>query len=455
MTTTRREWLGQVAAAAAWIGLPDPWRPVLTTGSRAERPYLDLALRCARWIEGSRQETASGLAWPADPNRPESVGFDLYNGMPGVVLFLTELHHATGDERWRDAARRGADHLGAALTAVEPLGEGLYSGLAGLVFTFQTVADLGGSARPESLAHAAMDQLVARARQDDQGVEWNGSWDIIGGNAGIGLLLLRAHRRWHDARLLELARQTGRKLIAVGEPAEGGRMWYPARDFRRNYPNFSHGTAGVSYFLATLHQATREPEFLDAAIEGARYLQAVATRRGEGALIFHNDTPDGLNRFYLSWCHGPGGTSRLFHRLHAITGDAEWVEWIGRLTRGLYGTGIPEQRTSGFWNNISQCCGNTGVGEFMLDLASAEPALESRPFLERVIADTRRRRTEVGDGLEWIQAENRIEPENVVAQTGYMQGAAGVGSFFLRLDAVQRGGSRRLRFPDSPFGGTA
>ena len=54
-------------------------------------------------------------------------------------------------------------------------------------------------------------------------------------------------------------------------------------------------------------------------------------------------------------------------------------------------------------------------------------------------------------GLRWIQAENRTQPDQVVAQTGYMQGASGMGMLLLRLDGMSR--RRRLGtiFPDNPF----
>ena len=64
---------------------------------------------------------------------------------------------------------------------------------------------------------------------------------------------------------------------------EAGKTWPIATGSKRNMPNFSHGTAGVAYFLATLYQQTREKEFLDAAVLGGRYLTSVAdaaTRRG-------------------------------------------------------------------------------------------------------------------------------------------------------------------------------
>src|SRR5205807_1241529 len=54
-------------------------------------------------------------------------------------------------------------------------------------------------------------------------------------------------------------------------------------------------------------------------------------------------------------------------------------------------------------------------------------------------------------GLRWIQAEHRVKPELLVAQTGWMQGAAGVGHMFLRMDAVDRHRKLSIRMPDSPF----
>ena len=55
--------------------------------------------------------------------------------------------------------------------------------------------------------------------------------------------------------------------------------------------------------------------------------------------------------------------------------------------------------------------------------------------------------------MRWVQAENRIEPDNLVAQTGFMQGAAGVGTFFLQLDALERGEKWKFPQPDTPFAG--
>jgi lantibiotic modifying enzyme len=412
---------------------------------------LDLALECARWIEQSRQVTEHGVRWPADPLKPEKIQPELYNGMAGVVVFLAELAATTRDSRWLDSAKAGADYLAAEAEAMgDELDCGLYTGLAGMGFAVASVASAGGGATYDAAGRKILDRLKARAKSVDDGVEWSDGYDIIAGSAGIGLALLDAHRRWKDPAALTLAKGAGRRLLATGISADGGTMWFPSASFKRNYPNFSHGTAGVGYFLATLYHQTRDRIFLDGALAGAKYLDANATRDGDATRIFHHE-PGGRDLFYLSWCHGPVGTSRLFYRLHQATGDHAWLDWVHRLTRGVLTTGIPEQRTPGFWENISQCCGNIGVGQFFLDLERSLQDRTARAMIDRAIADTMKRSTKDDSGRRWVQAENRTEPENLVAQTGFMQGAAGVGTFLLRLDATARGRRWMVEFPDTPF----
>ncbi len=451
MSINRRECFKQSALTAAWLGLPPVWRTELSLGSK--RPYLDLAVRCAEWIETSRQQTDHGVRWPADPLHPENTELDLYNGVAGVVVFLAELHRSTGDRRWMMSAAAGADYL---ISEVAAQGDkvdcGLYSGLAGLSFAVASVTTAGGDQRFDQAARDILGRLKARARAVGDGVQWSDDYDVISGSAGIGLALLEAHRRWGDDEALGLARKAGVRLIGNGVAAEGGTMWFPSATIKGNYPNFSHGTSGVGYFLASLYHRTRDRRFLDGALAGARYLDAIATRKDGGTLIFHHD-PGGRDLYYLSWCHGPGGTARLFYRLHQATGDPQWLDWVHSLTRGLLAAGVPEQRSPGYWENISQCCGDTGMGQYFLDLERYLDDRTARAMVERVVADTMRRRTDDSAGLRWVQAENRTEPANRVAQTGFMQGAAGVGTFLLRLDRTAAGKRWAIDFPDTPFVG--
>lgn len=409
---------------------------------------LGVALAAERWIRRSRIETPNGATWPADPSKPDSVEYDLYNGMPGVVLFYLELYHRTGDRRWLADGRAGADQLAARLdTMIQGEDCGLYTGIAGAAFVLEETHRATGDGKYRDAVQRALDAIHAKAQS---WTDARAATDIISGTAGIGLFLLWADRQIPDGRNRAAAMAAGTRLIDVAQPEHGGLKWAVAPNVKNQYPNFSHGAAGVSYFLASLYQVTHEQAFLDASLAGARYLEAVANTADGGLKVFHHE-PGGESLFYLSWCHGPAGLSRLFHRLGEVTGDQRWHDRVLRAATAIRVSGVPEQRTPGFWNNISQCCGNCGVGEYFLTLDRLTPNAGHAEMVRRIADDTLRRASADGDGLKWVQAENRIQPDVVVAQTGYMQGAAGVGSFFLHRDAAAHGAKPAILWPDTPF----
>jgi lantibiotic modifying enzyme len=433
------------------------------------RDPLQIAEAAGAWIRFHGRTAREGLTWPRVPAEGEAAVLNLYSGTPGVILFLLELYHATGDPRYLEEARAGAFLLQAAFleSGDWPLAAGsgpedptlrdpgLYTGRAGVAFVLAEVDRANGGGMAESGPPLLFDSIVNAAKPVGSGVAWFGddpataSYDIISGSAGIGLTLLHAQETFDFPRGLETAVDAGRYLLEVGRPAEGGLKWPISESVPSLYPNFSHGTAGVGYFLARLTEVTGDEVFLDGALQGARYLKAVATCRDNGCLIFHHE-PDGLDLFYLGWCHGPPGTARFFRQLAKVTGEAEWEDWVDRGVRALELQGIPETRTEGYWNNVSQCCGDAGVGDFLLSLARETGNQEYVSFARRFADHITGEGSEDDAGFRWNQAEHRSMPELIQAQTGWMQGAAGVGAFFLHLDGTGKGRLPRVRFPDAP-----
>jgi len=168
-----------------------------------------------------------------------------------------------------------------------------------------------------------------------------------------------------------------------------------------------------------------------------------------GRLVCHNeDTRKPI--FYLGACHGPAGTGRLLLELHAVTGDAQWADALDQLVAGIEGAGAPEARSAGFWNNHGQCCGDAGIGEFALLLARRTGRSDYLGLARRcaeVILDASE--TEADRRL-WRQAEHRDRPDFIQAQTGYMQGAAGIASFLQHLDGMLAGRPVKIAMPDWP-----
>jgi lantibiotic modifying enzyme len=455
---SRREALS-AALAAASLALLGPQRAAAaqTHWIPGERlgagPYLDAAREIARWLATVAIETPAGQTWPWAPATGTESQTSLYTGSPGVVLFHLELFAATGETRWRDQATAGADDLAATLpaSAAAVNSAGLYSGLAGIAFTLAETARIAGTERHRAAAGRAIQLLHDSARDVGAGVAWNDVTDIVSGSAGTTLFLLWAAGNLDHPPSIELARRAGIHLLELALPTSAGSEWLMRPDFTRRMPNFSHGTAGVAYALARLHAATGEKAFLDGAMAGARHLLAIGDRTSDGFRIYHHDG-DGEDLFYLSWCHGPAGTARLFHQLARETGDASWDAWVRRCATATQTSGIPEQRTPGFWNNISQCCGNAGVSDFFLDLHRIHGRDEDAAFARRSTADLLARATRGPDGMHWVQAEHRVQPDLLLAQTGLMQGAAGAGLLLLHHEAAERGARPAIVLPDSPFG---
>lgn len=476
------------------------------TAAPAGGAYATAAAEAADWIRSTAITSASGTAWPADPYDTAAVVTNLYTGTPGVVLFFLELAAYTGDTSYLDDARAGADFLlvrlgGSALDAEaggdapggdvpddESSGErapavastgssaadytlqnaGLYTGLAGLGFVLQETWQATGDQRYRDGARRALAMIHERAGEAGDGIEWpdpsgSTSTDIISGSAGTGLFLIYAADRMDDPASLELAARAGRRLLEVAEVHDSGLGWRVYPEYPRLMPNFSHGTAGVAYFLAALHEATGEQAFLDAALAGANRLLSLAETEGDVCLVFHH-TDGGEELQYLSWCHGPAGTARTFYKLWQITGDPQWLDWTAKSANGVYRSGVPETLTEGFWNNVGQCCGSAGVAEFAMALHEQEVPLPAvtqgavaapsphLAFARRTADNLLARATTNSGGLMWVQAEHRVQPDFLVAQTGYMQGAAGIGMMLLHLDALLEGRpSSRIVFPDTPY----
>jgi lantibiotic modifying enzyme len=110
----------------------------------------------------------------------------------------------------------------------------------------------------------------------------------------------------------------------------------------KEYPNFSHGTAGIGYFLSELYEATKDERYLLSALAAGHYLQSIVSKAESSQyLIFHDDA-GGRNLFYFGWCHGPAGTGRFFYRLSQLTNDPRWPTLVRNQAMTLMASGIPE-----------------------------------------------------------------------------------------------------------------
>lgn len=417
---SRRSFLGAGARATA-----PPWAAsVLGTG----RPYKEAALRAARWIDSLEIHRGVNTVWPISPGA--NVSFDLYSGIPGVVLFQLALSKAGS----RDALTRamaGANALIEHIASGESR-SGLYVGLTGIAWTLERVYEQSrvGVYRD----HA---KLAARTAIESLPIET----DIVFGLAGVGFTLLRMSESIGDSALLDGAVTCGERLLDLAQGTDdGGVRWLMRTGDEVEMPGFSHGTAGVVAFLATLYQTTGSERFLSAASAGGRHL--IALSEGDDCMIPRKPTE---RIFYSGWCHGPVGTARAFHALNVAEGG-HWADWVVKCAKAL-------RKGEGFedWTNFGFCCGLAGKLSFFLDLFAVSGS-QNWLIVAKSLGDELVRSAVSSDGeMCWPHAEHRVKPSEIAAQSGLMQGASGIGLTLLQLDAALGGENASTYLPDNPF----
>ena len=387
------------------------------------------------------------------PAAPASDRDCLYDGIAGLAPVLAEIaEHRELDAREQELASSIATRLLAQTGGrVEP---SLYIGVAGDAVALRLLAP--GS---ESVALHRLVELMTP-------MGWHSTWghevgadapltDIIGGTAGIMLTAIWAG----GATAAAIAETGGEALLQAADTTDAGLDWgmWPHADGRM--PNYSHGTAGVATALAIVGTALGREDFVRAAQLGAQHLLTVGIL-DEGFVIPHTIPPSSreVEPLTYSWCHGPTGTSYLFGALaHAGVEEVSGLavaDLHRRCVHSVLNSGVPQRLRPGFWDNDGRCCGTAGVGESLLDAAqdSRDPSWADQlldaactmadAIVERAIRDEA--------GARWRFLEYRDEQPLLPPGTSWMQGAAGIAAYLMRLSRVIEHGPSAARVVDRP-----
>ena len=418
----------------------------------------DAARLALRWVADAATPADGGASWPETREPGSPLGDHLYSGTAGVLVACAEAR-LNGIGEFDDTARAAVSRLEAVAVARaadlrgrigaggdDPLfGEelGLYTGLAGYAAALWTWAEAAGDERAATAAGAAMADVTAAAKSGRVLTSWR---DVIAGEAGILLTLLELGADPAAATVV------AERLAASAVWADGEPDWHAHPEISFVMPNFSHGAAGVGYALAAAGAALDRPDLIEVAAAAARRLVRLGSRP-DGTITVPARIPPMSDRdpVSLGWCHGPTGTLRLFEVLDQIRSGQGWRQHADAGRRAVRESGLPARLYPGFWDNLGQCCGTAGVGEMALDCYQDTGDAGWLEWSGALADDVLGRSIADGAGVRWSHTEHRVSPPDLPPAVGWMQGAAGIAGWLLRLDRVRRDRSaRRLPLPGLP-----
>ena len=350
------------------------------------------------------------------------IGWAFYDGLLGMGVFMAALYAHTGrtdirDNAWRTvAALRSALYDGGNPLPIRRLPVGLASGVGGMA---RALAVMSGYLADSSLL---TDAIFVLHQVQDSHIDGDTALDVIGGSAGLLLVVSDLCRQTGDERLLAIADRCGQKLLAARiQSSSGHRVWQGAAD-KQLLTGMGHGAAGIAWALMKLYALTGDSTYRDGALEAIAW---------ENTLFDYDagNWPDrrtnpriapGQKVYMSGWCSGAPGTGLA--RLGCMTVHDN--ETIRRDVEAAMAYSL----ANGLLVRDHLCCGNASHIEWLLE---AGLHLERHDLLaaarDRMLAVLNRKDRYGGY---CCSADSQ---GSLIANPSFFQGTSGIGYQLLRL----------------------
>lgn len=385
---------------------------LLRTAQAAGDRLSELAIR------GKEDATWIGLMQTNGGYSLASLGIDLYDGIPGITLFLAYLGAITQEKRYTFLAEAALktlkNQIERSKSSFKSIGS--FSGWGGLIYTLMHLSQLWNQSDLLKKAEELVKLLPLLVEQDR-------ALDISGGTAGCLISLLNLYRYAPSETTLAVALQCGDRLLAKAQSMAKGIAWKTPIPVTQPLTGFAHGAAGIAWALLELSALTGEERFQKAAVEAIAYERSLFIPEMGNWPDLRNFTNKVLserdrNQHYCmtAWCYGaPGiGLARL--------GSLPYLD--NAEVRAEINTALKTTLNNGFGNNHSLCHGDLGNLELLCCASQILDEPHWKTEVDRLAAII----------LESIYQYGWLCGVPLKVETpGLMSGIAGIGYGLLRL----------------------
>ena len=381
------------------------------------------------YLARTADESPVGASWESLSYQNEPIRRpDLWDGVPGVALFLADYAAVTGSAAARELAARALRwSVAQAQTGPHPDPDSrpnVGRGAAGLALAYLHL-------------HAAGDRtaLACAAELADQTVNTDPARNpsLLWGTAGEALALGRVGVATGDERFITAA---GRRAALLRDDSLPGAL--AAMDQRPIPLGLAPGAAGIGLALAQLLTMTRNDEWVPPIRHVATALQAraVPDPMVEGGVAWHTHTgPDAPVGY--QWCVGTAGIGLFFAAASAALDDPSLLDTALAAGEATYAHGDARE-------NPSLCHGLAGSAELLLQLHRATGSGHWLARAAELAEHASAYRIPSDDGDIWPADEPGLVAPNLST------GAAGIGRLFLQVAAPTTIGSLFLAATTKP-----
>ena len=356
----------------------------------------------------------------------QPAGWDVYDGLPGITLFLAHLGALTGEQRYQRLAEAALHnirmllkhpHKQEAMTSI-----GAFEGWGGLIYLF---AHLGSLWKESALVQEAAELARLLPGLIDQGDDL----DIMAGAAGCISALLSLYTVAPASDTLELAVRCGDHLLARAHPMPQGIGWKVPQQ-ATPLTGFAHGNAGIALSLLRLAAVSGADRFHQTALAAMTYERSLFSPAKQNWLDLRTFGAQDQNsraseekeqHFAVAWCHGAPGIGLARLASLSYVDDAAIRQEI---EDALQATQAHTREA-----DYSPC---HGIASHLETLLMASQVLGSAPYQEALEQRTKLLLCRAHDLTTSTTDVSIKEPP------GLMLGLAGIGYALLRVAAPER-----------------
>lgn len=294
---------------------------------------------------------------------------DLYDGLPGIGVFLAYLARMTANERFEKCALRVHKLVRRLMRERAGVAAcGAFNGLAGLIYAdlHMGTALQRGPARESFAAFARLQHLIAADTH----------CDIISGAAGALLVALRFHQATGWPEAWQAAHAAADRLLALAEHCTVSTVaWHTLKKYEQRLGGLAHGVSGIAWAIAEWaavaevdnqlrwHDLVRRAFAFEQSLFDERLGTWIDARRGQPTCF---------------WCYGAPGIGLAINQLRRVLGNKTCEDMMHLATDITWRNGL--------MNSHCLCHGNLGNLE-LFRLVGSEKRVTST--FDAILSDMR------------------------------------------------------------------